>query len=144
MSVKQKEIYDLIISLLSSYFNRRDWRKMFLSGGCYWLANYLCSIIPNSYLVRNMNWEHCAICVNGKVYDVTGRISSKDFHKATNAEIELMQKEYVPSFNTKNREQYLTENLRLGGFAVFFLFPFFHAKEKHINKEIHNDRHKKI
>lgn len=46
------------------------------------------------------------------VYDVTGRISGKNFHEATQREISFMKKNYIPRFDVKNLEGYLLEKLK--------------------------------
>jgi hypothetical protein len=108
---KQELLYKRLLLSLEQYFKSKDWQKLFLSGGCYWLANYLSTQIPGSYLVINRAEEHCAICINGKIYDVRGNISKYGFHRATDREIAFMKKNYKPRFNASDLEEYLQQYL---------------------------------
>ena len=111
MNNEQEFIFMKILSLLEQHFKSKDWQKLFLSGGCYWLASYLSTQIPGSYLVINRTDEHCALCVDGKIYDVCGHISKYGFHKATDREIAFMKKNYKPKFNVSTLEEYLQKHL---------------------------------
>lgn len=110
------EVYEKVLSLLKEYFEvsykgRDGYKNLFLNGGCYWLASYLNGLIPGSYLLINRVEEHCALCVGGKAYDITGMISSKGYHKASDREISFMKKNYKPRFEVVCLEKYLAEKL---------------------------------
>ena len=59
------------------------------------------------YIRINRVEEHCAVAFNHGIYDVTGRISGKNFHIASPREISFMKKNYIPQFNTEKLERYL-------------------------------------
>lgn len=89
--------YIRIISLLKEYFRGIDnWKKLFLHGGCYWLASLIQSRVEGSYLVVNRVKEHCAVCIDSRVYDVTGQIDKGGYHRASDREISFMKKAYGP------------------------------------------------
>ncbi|HIR14679.1 MAG TPA: hypothetical protein IAB31_12235 [Candidatus Choladousia intestinavium] len=54
--------------------------------------------------------EHCAVAFARGICDVTGKISGKNFHVASQREISFMKKNYIPRFDTEKLEQYLTGN----------------------------------
>lgn len=93
--------------MLESYFHDQHWKTLFLKGGCYWLAELLHQGIRDSKIVINRVEEHCAVAFNNGIYDVTGRISGKNFHIASPREISFMKKNYIPQFNTEKLERYL-------------------------------------
>lgn len=98
--------------MLEQYFSRKDWKTLFLNGGCYWLANLLHQGIRESTIMINKTEEHCALYFENGLYDVRGRISAKNFHRAEEREISYMKKNYVPKFDTDRLERYLIgENL---------------------------------
>ncbi|MBQ7839208.1 MAG: hypothetical protein IJ390_01775 [Lachnospiraceae bacterium] len=101
------EVYEKVLRALECYFGRKDWKKLFLCGGCFWLAEFLHERIPGSYLIINRAQEHCALCFDGGLYDVSGKISMKGFEKATERQISFMRKNYVPKFDTGKLKEYL-------------------------------------
>lgn len=105
------QYYIEIMDLLAKYFNENKWQKYFLCGGCYWLADYLHSIINNSVIMINRIDEHCALYFNDGLYDVTGKISMKNYVVAGERELSFMKKNYIPKFDTRKVQQYLEENL---------------------------------
>lgn len=104
------EVYIELLQLLENYFGKKDWKKYFLQGGCYWFADYLHKRIRNSVLMINRQEEHCAIRLEDGVYDVRGKISSYGFHPATEREIVFMRKNYVPQFDVEALEEYMKKN----------------------------------
>lgn len=105
------DIYNKYLLLLKEYFNKAGWENYFLFGGCYWFANLIHEKLPDSYLVINRVEEHCAICIDGKIYDVRGQIPNYNFHKATKREISFMKKNYKPQFDVSNLEVFLEKNV---------------------------------
>lgn len=103
--------YRKIMDLLESYFKEKDWKRYFLNGGCYWLADYLHHGIKGSVIMINRMEEHCALYFDGGLYDVTGRISTKNYVVAGEKELNFMKKNYVPKFDTYEVMQYLESNL---------------------------------
>ena len=91
------DYYRKIIDALREYFPQAGWERLFLSGGCYWLANLLHQGIQDSVLMINRLEEHCAL---------------QNFHPASQREIRFMQKNYVPRFETKGLEQYLAARMQ--------------------------------
>ena len=106
-----QDIYKKILGLLKSYFNCNNWENLFLNGGCYWLANFLHDRISETYLVINRVDEHCALSISGKVYDVTGEISGRNFHRASDREISFMKKNYKPKFDVVELSDFLIKNI---------------------------------
>jgi len=102
--------YNNTINKIKEYFNKENYEELFLHGGCFFFANYIQKQIPGSYLVLNKQQEHCAICINGKVYDITGKISGKGFEKATERTYSYMRKNYKPKFDEKKLLNYLEQN----------------------------------
>lgn len=105
------QYYQRILSLLERYFADKDWKRLFLSGGCYWLADVLHQGINGSVIMINRIEEHCALYFENGLYDVRGRISDKNFYKAGEREISFMKKNYLPKFDSKKVEQYLALTL---------------------------------
>lgn len=105
------QYYRMILDMLEHYFNDPDWQRLFLSGGCYWLANILHQGIEGSVIMISRIEEHCALYFDHGLYDVRGRISLKTFHSAAEREISFMKKNYVPKFDTQKLEQYIGNNL---------------------------------
>lgn len=103
------QYYKKLLVALERYFDRNDWKKLFMQGGCYWLANLLHQQIHNSYFMINRIEEHCALYFENGLYDIRGKIPSKNFKFANAREISFMKKNYVPHFNTEKLEQYLSE-----------------------------------
>lgn len=101
------DYYRKMMEALAAYFGKRGWEKLFLTGGCFWLANMLHQGIRDSVLMINRTEEHCALYFSGGLYDVRGRISCRNFHAATEREISFMKKNYLPKFDTARLEQYL-------------------------------------
>ncbi len=109
MEVINMEIYVELLKALENYFQGNDWKKYFLSGGCYWFANYLHSRVADSLLMINRVEEHCAIFIANGLYDVRGKISPYGFHKASEREICFMKKNYIPKFDVNLLEKYLLD-----------------------------------
>lgn len=61
-----------ILNALQNYFHAYNWKKLFLHGGCYWLAEVLHQGIPSSDIMINRMEAHCALYFEHGVYDVTG------------------------------------------------------------------------
>lgn len=99
--------YKKIIDALACYFAKNGWEKLFLNGGCYWLANVLHQGIADSVFMINRIEEHCALYFEHGLYDVRGQIPMKNFHIASDREINFMRKNYIPKFETENLERYL-------------------------------------
>lgn len=97
---------------LSCYFAGKEWKKLFLNGGCYWLANVLHQGIAESVFMINRIEEHCALYFEHGLYDVRGKIPGENFHAATDREISFMRKNYIPKFETKTLERYLETALK--------------------------------
>lgn len=107
------DYYKMILGALERYFNNRTWRKLFLEGGCYWLADILQKGIPDSYIMINRAEEHCGVCFGNGLYDVSGKISAKFFRRAEERDISFMRKNYQPKFDKEGLEQYLKMSLLL-------------------------------
>lgn len=63
--------------------------------------------LRDSVIMINRIEEHCALAFEDGLYDITGRISVKNFHRASMREISFMKKNYIPHFNTEELEEYL-------------------------------------
>ena len=87
------QYYRKIMDLLESYFKEKDWKRYFLNGGCYWLADYLHQVIKGSVIMINRMEEHCALYFDGGLYDVTGRISTKKLCGSRGKRIKFYEKE---------------------------------------------------
>ena len=96
-----------MLSLLEAYFAVSGWKHLFLDGGCCWFAPTLQKGIRDSVIMINRIEEHCALAFEDGLYDITGRISVKNFHRASMREISFMKKNYIPHFNTEELEEYL-------------------------------------
>jgi len=105
------QYYRKIMDLLEAYFEERNWKRYFLTGGCYWLADFLHHSIRNSVIMINRVEEHCALYFDNGLYDVTGRISAKNYVVAGEKEINFMKKNYLPKFDTHKVLKYLENNL---------------------------------
>lgn len=107
------EKYLQIIQLLNEYF-KEDTRKMFLSGGCFFLAELLHRYIHHTKIMINREKEHCAteIGCHG-VYDITGKIKGTDYRYATKRDIAFMKKNYIPKFNEEQVLHYVSSNIKL-------------------------------
>ena len=105
------DTYNRVLMLLKYYFDCSNWKGLFLNGGCYWLANFLSDRISGSYLVISRVDEHCALSISGKVYDVTGEISGRNFHRASDREISFMKKNYKPKFDVVELSDFLIKNI---------------------------------
>lgn len=101
------EYYRKMLRLLEEYFSFPGWEKLFLTGGCYWLACTLQKGIRVSRIMVNRMEEHCALYFENGLYDVTGKISVKNFRNAEERDLRFMEKNYVPHFDVKSLEQYL-------------------------------------
>lgn len=110
--VFQVDFYATVLTILENYFAESGWKKLFLNGGCYWLADTLHQGIDRSRIMINRMEEHCALYFENGLYDVRGRISSKGFYAAGEREINFMKKNYIPKFDVKRLEQYLRAKLR--------------------------------
>ena len=108
---RREEYYRRTLELLEAYFAVDSWKKLFLNGGCYWLAKFLHRGIRGSVIMINRVEEHCALAFQQGLYDVTGKIPAGNFHAASQQEICFMEKNYIPRFDTQKTEQYLYENL---------------------------------
>lgn len=105
--MQNMDYYKNVLAALENYFSDRNWKILFLEGGCYWLANRLHQKIQDSWFMINRQAEHCALFFNGGLYDVTGKISTRNFRVAGERDICFMQKNYVPRFDVEKLEQYL-------------------------------------
>lgn len=104
------QYYEKFLLALEEYFSAKNWKKLFLQGGCYWFANTLHQGISESKLMINRMEEHCGLFFENGLYDVTGKISSFNFRDATERDINFMKKNYVPHFDTQVLEAYLIKN----------------------------------
>ena len=104
------QYYEKFVSALEEYFKEKNWKKLFLQGGCYWFAKTLHQGIPMSHCMINRAEEHCGLFFENGIYDVSGKVSSSDFRYATERDISFMKKNYVPHFDTKSLESYLEKN----------------------------------
>lgn len=102
-----ESVYAGLLGALERYFHGGEWKRLFLRGGCYWFADILHREIEYSKIMINRADEHCAICFGGGMYDITGRIGMKNFHVASEREIQFMKKNYIPKFDADKLEQYL-------------------------------------
>ena len=107
------QYYEKILDALKAYFTMKNWKDLFLHGGCYWLANVLHLGIPASSIMINRKEEHCALFFQNGLYDIRGKISAKQFRIAGERDICFMQKNYIPQFDVKKLEEYLTGLLLL-------------------------------
>lgn len=87
------QYYRMIMNLLEVYFKEKDWQKYFRNGGCYWLADFLHYGIEDSFIMINRMEEHSTLYFCGGLYDVTGRISAKNY-------VMEGEKNYVHRFDT--------------------------------------------
>lgn len=101
------DYYSVVMAALERYFHDFNWRKLFLSGGCYWLADMLHRKIDASIIMINRAEEHCALYFENALYDVRGKISQKNFREAGERDIGFMKKNYVPKFDVEKLEKYL-------------------------------------
>lgn len=108
---KNLMIYHQIIQAIFHYYQGRDVRYMFTHGGCFWLASVLNHHIEDSIIVLNRTLQHCACNFNHGVYDISGRISARDFYPATPKDIFYMKKHFIPDFDTAKAELYISEIL---------------------------------
>lgn len=106
------QYYWKIIKLLEGYFADKNWKNLFLTGGCYWLADVLHQGISGSVIMINRVEEHCALFFENGLYDIRGRISEKNFHMAKEREINFMKKNYQPKFDTIKLKQYIADILK--------------------------------
>lgn len=106
--------YLQIIHLLKEYF-KEDTERVFLSGGCFFLAELLQQEIHHTIIVANREKEHCAAEISCYgVYDITGKIKGTNYHPVTKREIAFMKKNYIPEFNKELVLQYVYASLRKG------------------------------
>ena len=101
------DIYETIVKAIHDYMKEEDYKTLFLNGGCYWFAKVVASWVPNSYLMINLNLEHCAVMVEQKLCDITGPISQKGYTYAGDRELKYMKKHYKLDRNLKALEQYI-------------------------------------
>ena len=99
--------YRKVLCALEKYFAEENWKIQFLTGGCYWLANILHQGIKDSVIMINRIEEHCALYFENGLYDVRGRISTINFHVASEREISFMKKNYIPKFDQNRLEQFI-------------------------------------
>ena len=116
--VERLPYYRKIICALENYFTEKNWRKLFLTGGCYWFANILHQEIRDSIIMINRIEEHCALYFENGLYDVNGRISVKNFHNASEREISFMKKNYIPKFDQMKLEQYIQNTVFQNGIEI--------------------------
>lgn len=106
------DYYKKVLAVLEEYFNEKNWKKLFLTGGCYWLADFLHRGIGGSVIMINRMEEHCALYFENGLYDIRGKISEKYFRRAEERDICFMKKNYIPAFDAEKLEQYcILENL---------------------------------
>jgi len=98
------EEYEKVKRFLGRYFSNKDWYELFLYGGCYWFANYIKNRVDGSYLMINRQAEHCGVCIGGKLYDITGRISKEGYIVAGEREMSYMKRNYKPDFDIERLE----------------------------------------
>lgn len=55
------QYYLNVLIALENYFQIKNWKNLFLQGGCYWLADILQKGISDSFLMINRMQEHCAV-----------------------------------------------------------------------------------
>lgn len=103
--------YEKVLHALESYLGDSNWRKLFLYGGCFWLADFLHRGIANSIIMINRLEEHCALYFENGLYDVNGKISTNNFCVALERDISFMKKNYIPHFNVRDLEEYLEVKL---------------------------------
>lgn len=103
----EMEYYRRVLKALEHYFREKGWQKLFLNGGCYWLASILHQGNDGSVFMINRVEEHCALYFENGLYDICCRISVKNFHPESEREISFMKKNYVPKFDVKKLEKYL-------------------------------------
>lgn len=101
------DYYKAVLEALERYFNHANWKKLFLTGGCYWLADLLSHGIDGSVIMINRVEEHCALYFEHGLYDVRGRISPENFREAGERDIRFMKKNYVPKFDVEKLERYI-------------------------------------
>ncbi len=101
------DFYICILTILHGYFENDGWQRYFLSGGCFWLASYLQHGIKKSVIMINRVEEHCALYFEQGLYDVRGRISKYNFHRASERELRFMEKNYIPQFDVQKLEHYI-------------------------------------
>lgn len=100
--------YDMFLKSLDYYFSKdKNWKKLFLEGGCFWFASTLQKEIDPSFIYINRIQEHCALFFDHALYDVSGQISDYGFHQATPREIQFMRKNYVPRFDIMKLQKQL-------------------------------------
>lgn len=56
--------------------------------------------------------EHCALFFESGLYDVRGKISTKNFWVAKEKDIQYMEKHYIPRFDIISVEKYLLEYIK--------------------------------
>ena len=106
------DIYDQIVKAIRDYLQIDDYQSMFLSGGCYWFAATVASLVPNAYLMLNRSKEHCAVMVDQRLYDITGRISKDGYVYASEKEVQYMKKHYVPRQNLTSLDMYIQARIQ--------------------------------
>ena len=68
-------IIDLFNDEFSQYIDNIDSLWYFSHGGCYELAKILKHYFPNSQYVMRKDFDHCAVLLEGRIYDVFDGIS---------------------------------------------------------------------
>lgn len=107
------ELYKKIIQKIKDYLGERYNENLFLSGGCFWFANYCVSHMQHVYLMFNKEQEHCAVEIQNQLYDITGRIAARNYVWATSQNVAYMKQHYIPAFDIKDLEEYLDEQILL-------------------------------
>lgn len=69
--------------------------------------------IPDSVVVYNRKIQHCASLFSNGVYDIRGRIQSKDFLVATTEDMKYMQRHFVPSFDEEASANHLKQRMKM-------------------------------
>lgn len=105
------ELYVEVVQKIKEYFGTQFDEALFLHGGCYWFASYLNGHLLDSYIMFNKEREHCAIEIQTKLYDITGRIASHHYVWASQRNIAYMKQHYIPAFDTNALESYLNQNV---------------------------------
>ena len=105
-----KKYETLCQDVMSCFKSGRQAKYYLTHGGCFWFARFVCDRIENAELMISRRLQHCAVGIDGKVYDITGRLDAKWFMPASNSDIQYMRKHFVPCFNIQEIERRLREN----------------------------------
>ena len=102
-----KKFIEFVINLVNEdyiFLEREiDATYYFIHGGCYELYKIVKNYFPNVECMIQNDFEHCAICYDGKIIDATGiREDVLNFKVATIKDIEYMDNKF--GLNLKNLE----------------------------------------